>query len=60
MGTLVEEIRNGWGYDHSGCWHGEPAEVVPIREEAETDNDDPLAPVRGLLWVLLFSAYFGL
>ncbi len=60
MGILIEEIRLGWGYDTAGRWHGVPAELVPIREAAETDEDDPLAPARGTLWGLLFGALFWL
>lgn len=60
MGILIEEIPHGWGYDPTGCWHGAAAEVAPIREEPETEDDDPLAPARGTMWGLLFCAPFWL
>ncbi|HLH36354.1 MAG TPA: hypothetical protein VKX41_16910 [Alloacidobacterium sp.] len=57
---MVEEIRRGWGYDRSGRWHRGIAEVVPIRKEAGTGEDDPLAPARGVVWGLLLSVVFWL
>ncbi len=60
MGVLIEELQHGWGYDTTGRWHGEAAEVVPIREAAETADDDPLAPARGIMWGLLFGTILWL
>lgn len=57
---MVEEIRRGWGYDGSGRWHRGIAEVVPIRNEAETDEDDALAPARGVMCGFFFSAVLWL
>lgn len=57
---MVEEIRHDWGYDGSGRWHRGIAEVVPIRKEAGTGEDNPLAPARGAMLGLLFSAVFWL
>ncbi len=55
---LVEQLRHGWGYDQAGHWHGGIANVKPIREETELDEDDPLAPARGIMWGLLFTVMF--
>lgn len=57
---MVDEIRRSWGYDGSGRWHRGIAEVAPLRREAGTGEDDALAPARGTVWGLLFSAVFWL
>jgi hypothetical protein len=60
MGVLIEGIRHGWGYDTTGRWHEQTADVVPIREAAETVENDPLAPARGTMCGLLSGVIFWL
>lgn len=57
---MVEEIHHEWGYDLDGHWHGSIAEVAPIRKEGETDERDPLAPARGIMWGILISTILWL